>query len=183
MSNITKAFQAKQGLRSANLPGYAGGFVQKLFGGGKPAPAAPVVDPRLAQIEASQRALQQSQGTYGSAPAAVAAPVVSAAPTQQVAPVGVSLSSAVGSIESNGEALNAAAGDADGIRKEGLAHPRATGKGGGCDGLRSVERVPRHEPGRGRCLCRASPGWDAEGRSGHDADAGGVIRGAGLSCL
>lgn len=116
MSNITKAFQAKQGLRSASLPGYAGGFVQKLFGGGKPAPAAPVVDPRIAQIEASQRALQQSQGTYGSAPAAaaVAAPVVSAAPTQQVAPVGVSLSSAVGAIQSRGEALKAAAGYKDG---------------------------------------------------------------------
>lgn len=114
MSNITKAFEAKQGLRSANLPGYAGGFVQKLFGGGKPAPAAPAIDPRLAQIEASQRALQQSQGTYGSAPAAVAAPVVSAAPTQQVAPVGVSLSGAVGAIQSRGEALKATAGYKDG---------------------------------------------------------------------
>lgn len=114
MSNITKAFEAKQGLRSANLPGYAGGFVQKLFGGAKPAPAAPVVDPRIAQIEASQRELAKSQGAYGSAPAAVAAQVVSAAPTQQVAPVGVSLSSAVGAIQSRNEALKAAAGYKDG---------------------------------------------------------------------
>lgn len=114
MSNITKAFQAKQGLRSASLPGYAGGFVQKLFGGGKPAPAAPVVDPRIAQIEASQRALQQSQGAYGSAPAAVAAaPVVSAAPVAGSGGGGM-IGNAMGVVGARNEALKAAAGYKDG---------------------------------------------------------------------
>jgi len=114
MSNITKAFEAKQGLRSANLPGYAGGFVQKLFGGGKPAPAAPAIDPRLAQIEASQRALQQSQGTYGSAPAAVtAAPVVSAAPVAGSGGGGM-IGNALGVVGARNEALKAAAGYKDG---------------------------------------------------------------------
>jgi len=101
-------------LRSANLPGYAGGFVQKLFGGAKPAPAAPVVDPRLAQIEASQRALQQSQGTYGSAPAAVtAAPVVSAAPVAGSGGGGM-IGNALGVVGARNEALKAAAGYKDG---------------------------------------------------------------------
>lgn len=114
MSNITKAFEAKQGLRSANLPGYAGGFVQKLFGGAKPAPAAPVVDPRIAQLEASQRELAKSQGAYGSAPAAVAAaPVVSAAPVAGSGGGGM-IGNAMGVVGARNEALKAAAGYKDG---------------------------------------------------------------------